>query len=176
MHSKVNLVAYILFLISTCYILVTLIIFYDERLSYAQWIMQPLPLPGSAQPDCCGVNLENDTTPPKIIITTDILYEGNNVLKLKIEDESPLKLRGINFTQGDRNIETYLAKEQNQQYNALVKVVSPITEIQVRAVDVHDNAARLVQQIKVVNWFDNMVSSIASNPIWKMFNPFGENR
>ena len=86
--------------------------------------MQPLPLPGPPGPDCCSSssNLRNDTTPPKIIITTNLLHEGNNVLKLKIEDESPLKLRGINFTQGNKNIETYLAKEQNQEYIALLKL------------------------------------------------------
>jgi hypothetical protein len=138
--------------------------------------MQPLPLPGPPDPGCCGSNSSNDTTPPKIIITTNILYEGNNVLKLKIEDESPLKLRGINFTQGNKNIETYLAKEQNQEYIALVKVVPPFTEIQVRAVDVNDNAARLVQQIKVENWFDMFISSITNNPIWKNTQTlFGEN-
>ncbi|WP_134483069.1 hypothetical protein [Candidatus Nitrosocosmicus franklandus] len=142
----------------------------------AQWVMQPLPLPGPVQPACCTGTVENDTTPPKITILNDILYEGNNVLKLKIEDESPLKLRGINFTQGDRNIETYLAKEQNQEYIALIKAIPPVTEIQVRAVDVNDNAARLVQQIKVVNWFDTVLSSIANNPILKIINPFGEIR
>ncbi len=88
-------------------------------------------------------------------------------MKLKIEDESPLKIRGINFTQGNKNIETYLAKEQNQEYIALLKVVPPFTEVQVRAVDVNDNAARLVQQIKVVNWFDLIMSSITNNPFWK---------
>ena len=120
---------------------------------------------------------KNDTTPPKIIITTNILYEGNNVLKLRIEDDSPLKLRGINFTQGNKNIETYLAKEQNQEYIALVKVVPPFTEIQVRAVDVNDNSARLVQQIKVENWFNSIISSITNNPIWKNIQIlFGENR
>lgn len=140
--------------------------------------MQPLPLPRPPDPECCSSgNLSSDTTPPKIIIATDILYEGNNVLKLRIEDESPLKLRGINFTQGNKNIETYLAKEQNQEYIALVKVVPPFTEIQVRAVDVNDNSARLVQQIKVENWFNMITSSIINNPIWKNIQIlFGENR
>lgn len=160
-----------------CYIFILLIIFYSNNSSYAQWVMQPLPLPGPPDPECCSSNTSNDTTPPKIIITTDILYEGNNVLKLKIEDESPLKLRGINFTQGNKNIETYLAKEQNQEYIALVKVVPPFTEIQVRAVDVNDNSARLVQQIKVENWFDMIISSITNNPIWKNTQAlFGEPR
>jgi hypothetical protein len=147
---------------------ILIVIFYTLHLSYAQWVMQPLPLPRPPDPDCCSSsNLRNDTTPPKIIITTNILYEGNNVLKLKIEDESPLKLRGINFTQGNKNIETYLAKKQNQEYIALVKVVPPFTEIQVRAVDVNDNSATLVQQIKVENWFSMIMSSITNNPFWK---------
>src|SRR3712207_2846515 len=106
-HTKMNHSMYIPFMFTPCYILILLLVFYGDPLSYAQWVMQPLPLPGPPDSQCCNGNLSNDTTPPKIIITTNILYEGNNVLKLKIEDESPLKLRGINFTQGNKNIETY---------------------------------------------------------------------
>ncbi|TVP39474.1 hypothetical protein NARC_150068 [Candidatus Nitrosocosmicus arcticus] len=169
---------YIPIMFTSFFIFILLLIFYNDHLSYAQWVMQPLPLPGPPGPDCCSTsNLRNDTTPPRIIIITNILHEGNNVLKLKIEDESPLKLRGINFTQGNKNIETYLAKEQNQEYIALVKVVPPFTEIQVRAVDVNDNSARLVQQIKVENWFNMIISSITNNPIWKNTQSlFGEYR
>lgn len=158
----------ITFLFATCFIFILLALnFYKDHLSYAQWILQPLPLPGHPTPDCCSNNVKNDTTPPKITITTNLLHEGNNVLRLKIEDESPLKIRGINYTQGSKNIETYLAKEQNQQYIALVKVVPPFTEVQLRAVDVNDNTATLVRQIKVENWFDHIISAITDNPIWK---------
>ena len=169
---------YIPLMFTSFFIFILLPIFYSDHLSYAQWVMQPLPLPGHPGPECCSSsNLRNDTTPPKIIIITNILHEGNNVLKLKIEDESPLKLRGINFTQGNKNIETYLAKKQNQEYIALVKVVPPFTEIQVRAVDVNDNSARLVQQIKVENWFNMIISAITNAPIWKNTQSlFGENR
>lgn len=171
-----NRIVYISFIFTTCYVIILLFIFHADRSSYAQWVMQPLPLPGPADPDCCPSNQKNDISPPKISITTNILYEGNNVLKLKIEDESPLKLRGLNFTQDDKNIEAYLAKEQNQEYIALVKVVPPVTEIQVRAVDVNDNAATMVKQIKVENWFDMLMSFITSNPLWKNAqNVFGEN-
>ena len=111
--------------------------------------------------------MKNDNTPPKITITTNLLHEGNNVLRLKIEDESPLKIRGIHYTQGSKSIETYLAKEQNQQYIALIKVVPPFTEVQVRAVDVNDNTAILGQQIKVENWLDHIISAITDNPFWK---------
>jgi len=158
----------ITFLFATCYIFILLTLnFYNDHLLYAQWILQPLPLPGPPTPDCCSTNVKNDTTPPKIIIMTDILHEGTNVLKLKIEDESPLKIRGLNFTQGNKSIDTYLAKEQNQEYIALLKVVPPYTEVQVRAVDLNDNSARLVQQIKVEKWVDLILSSITNNPVWK---------
>lgn len=151
------------------FIFIFLLISCSEHLTFAQWVMQPLPIPAPPSADCCNGNsdLRNDTTPPKIIILNDILYEGNNVLRLKIEDENPLKLRGINFTQGNKNIETYLAKEQNQEYIALIKAVPPSTEIQVRAVDVNDNSARLVQEIKVDSWYNMILSSITNNPIWK---------
>jgi hypothetical protein len=141
--------------------------FYKDHLSYAQWILQPLPLPGHPTSDFSNNNVKNDTAPPKITIMTDILHEGNNVLKLKIEDESPLKIRGLNFTQGNKSIDTYLAKEQNQEYIALLKVVPPFTEVQVRAVDVNDNESRLVQQIKVEKWVDLILSSITNNPLWQ---------
>lgn len=164
-----NYSRYIPFVFVCFFIFIFLLMSDSDHLSYAQWVMQPLPIPAPPSPDCCNgsSNSRNDITPPKIIILNNILYEGNNVLKLKIEDENPLKLRGINFTQGNKNIETYLAKEQNQEYIALIKAVPPSTEIQVRAVDVNDNAARLVQQIKVESWFNMVVSSITNNPIWK---------
>ncbi|HET6588534.1 MAG: hypothetical protein AB7V56_05815 [Candidatus Nitrosocosmicus sp.] len=154
-------------IIAFCICIYLLAFIYNARSAYAQWILQPLPLPGPPTQDCCYSNVKNDTTPPKITITSNLLYEGNNVLKLKIEDESPLKIRGINFTQGNKSIETYLAKEQNQEYIALVKAIPPFTEVQVKAVDVNDNAARVVQQIKVENWFDMVMSSITNNPFWK---------
>jgi len=168
----------ITFLFATVYILILLtLIFYNDRSSYAQWIMQPLPLPGYPTSDCCNNNVKNDAAPPKITIMTNILHEGNNVLKLKIEDESPLKIRGLNFTQGNKSIDTYLAKEQNQEYKALLKVVPPFTEVQVRAVDVNDNSATLVQQIKVEKWVDLIISSITNNPLWKnALSLFGEKK
>jgi hypothetical protein len=168
----------ITFLFVTVYffILLTLIV-HNDRSSYGQWIMQPLPLPGYPTSDIGNNNVKNDTAPPKITIMTNILHEGNNVLKLKIEDESPLKIRGLNFTQGNKSIDTYLAKEQNQEYIALLKVVPPFTEVQVRAVDVNDNSARLVQQIKVEKWVDLILSSITNNPLWEnALSLFGEKK
>ncbi len=167
----------IVFLFATPFILIFLPNFHNEYLAYGQWILQPLPLPGPPTQDCCNINVKNDNTPPKITIMTDILHEGNNVLKLKIEDEYPLKIRGINFTQGNKSIDTYLAKQQNQEYIALLKVVPPFTEVLIRAVDVNDNSATLVQQIKVEKWVDLIMSSINNNSLLKnALTLFGEKK
>ena len=129
----------------------------------------PSPLPNSSI--CCTNNInKSDIKPPQITIATEKLFEGNNVLKLKILDDSPLKKRGLNYTMGNNMVTTYLAKEHNNEYRALVKVYPPSSEIIVTAVDMNDNVARLVKVLEVKNGFGDLIANITDPKLLEKFN------
>jgi hypothetical protein len=141
---------------------------YVDNLSYSQWIIPPMPSPLPNPSICCINNInKSDIKPPQITITTEKLFEGNNVLKLKILDDSPLKKRGINYTMGSNMVTTYLAKEHNNEYRALVKANPPSSKIIVTAVDMNDNVARLVKVLEVKNGFGNIITNIINPNFWK---------
>jgi hypothetical protein len=135
-------------------------------------MIPPMPLPSGPSNSfgCCTSPINSsDITPPKIIIQTDTLYDGNNVLKLKILDESPLIMRAISYSVGNHSITTYLAKEHNNEYKALVKVIPPSTKIEITAIDLNHNYAKLVKEIKVEKGIDVFFSTITNSSFWKKF-------
>jgi hypothetical protein len=141
---------------------------YFDNLSYSQWIIPPMPSPLPNASICCTNNInKSDIKPPQITIATEKLFEGNNVLKLKILDDSPLKKRGLNYTMGNNMVTTYLAKEHNNEYRALVKVYPPSSKIIVTAVDTNDNVARLVKVLEVKNGFGNLIENFTNLNFWK---------
>jgi hypothetical protein len=150
-------------------LILILIIFYPYKSSYSQWIIPPMPSPFDHTSVCCknGIN-KTGSLPPQILIMTHILYEGNNVLKLKIIDNLPLIQREINYTVGNHSITTYMAKEHNNEYKSLIKVISPQTKIEVAVKDLNNNYAKLVKEIKVENWFNVIISSITNSSFWKI--------
>ncbi len=160
----------IVFFLSTLFIAICLSYIYHYSLSYAQWMIPPMPSPTLPHytSACCrsGIN-SSDIKPPEISILTDKLYEGNNVLKLKIMDDSPLKMRAISYSVGNHSITTYLAKEHNNEYRALLKVLPPSTKVEVTALDLNDNYAKLVKEIKVEKGIDVFFSTITNSSIWK---------
>ncbi len=160
----------IAFFLVTLFISIFLYIANNYNLSYAQWMFPPMPSPTTPTytTTCCnsGINT-SDITPPEIAILTDTLYDGNNVLKLKILDGSPLKMRSISYSVGNHSITTYLAKEHNNEYRALLKVLPPSTKVEVTAIDLNDNYAKLVKEIKVEKGIDVFFSTITNSSIWK---------
>ena len=67
--------------------------------------------------NCCDNDINrNDTQPPKITILTDTLYEGNNVLKLKLLDDSPLNKTEVSYSVGKNIVTTHLAKDNSIAY------------------------------------------------------------
>ena len=157
------------FLAVFCFALV--LIYYDhyDYKSHAQWILQPPPPPGPPKAACCDVATNsNDTKPPQISIMTEKLQEGNNVIKLKIIDESPLVIRGISYTSGNKSVVTYLAKEHNSEYIALLKVLPPYAQVTITAIDVNGNYAQFTKKIKVdKGFFGSLISSITNSSFWR---------
>ena len=64
---------------------------------------------------------------------------------------------------------TNLAKQHDNEYKALLKVVSPVTTVEVVAEDVNGNYAHLTKKLKVENRFNNFFSSL-----WKDIHHFLE--
>jgi len=156
----------VIFLIN-CIILLISVYLYSLPLSYAQWILPPMPSLESDLSKCCNDDINrNDTQPPQITILTDTLYEGNNVLKVKILDDSPLNKRGISYSVENNSITTHLAKENSIIYKALIKVQFPFTKVDISAVDAHGNYAKSIKEIKVEK--GNVILSTITNPaFWK---------
>jgi hypothetical protein len=161
---------WIVFSLSILFIMISSSFIYPRNLSYAQWMIPPMPSPilPSYPSSCCssGIN-RSDITPPAISISTDTLSEGNNVLKLKILDKSPLKMRSISYSVGNHSITTYLAKEHNNEYRALLNVLPPSSKIEVSAIDLNDNYAKLVKVLKVEKGVNSIISSIVNISNWK---------
>lgn len=132
------------------FIVVFQTIFFSE--SFAQWMLQPLPAPKPDENNCCGyfVN-KSDIFPPKVFIDSNKLVEGVNILKLKIVDDSPLKIKELTYSKGDKNITTYLAKTHTGEYRALLKVLSPSTVVKVNVMDSNGNSATFVKNFTVAN-------------------------
>ncbi len=161
---------WIVLFISALFIGIFLTYTYHHNVSYAQWMIPPVPSP-SMPPyasDCCnsGINSSSSISAPEISIWTDKLFDGNNVLKLKILDQYPLKMRGISYSVGNHSITTYLAKEHNNEYRALLKVLAPSTKVEVTAIDINNNYAKLVKEIKVEKGIDAFFSTITNSSFW----------
>ncbi len=150
-----------------CIILLISVYLYSLPVSYAQWILPPLPSLESDLSKCCNDNINrNDTQPPQITILTDTLYEGNNILKVKILDDSPLNKTEISYSVGNNSITTFLAKDNSIVYKALIKVQLPFTKVDISAVDIYGNYAKSIKEIKVDK--GNILFSIITNPaFWK---------
>jgi hypothetical protein len=150
-----------LFLIVLINIFIFFSISFNPFISYSQIMMPPLPSPSSNPSFCCKNNINrSDVFPPMILITTEKLYEGINVLKVKILDDSPLKMKEMIYSVGKTNITTYLAKGLNKEYKALVKANFPTTKIKVTAIDLNGNSATVVKEIKVEKLLDSFISTI----------------
>jgi hypothetical protein len=150
-----------LFLIISINIFIFFSISFNYFIAYSQIIMPPLPSPPSNPSFCCKNNINrNDVFPPMILITTEKLHEGINVLKVKILDDSPLKMKEVIYSVEKTNITSYLAKGLNKEYKALVKVNFPTTKIKVIAIDLNGNSATAVKEIKVEKLLDSFISAI----------------
>ena len=160
---------WIVIFLSTLFVSLFLYFIYYPGLLYAQWMIPPMPspFPPPYTTTCCNsATNSSDIKPPEISLLTDKLSEGNNVIKLKILDESPLKMRAISYSVGNQTITTYLAKEHNNEYRALLKVLPPSTKVEVTAIDLNGNYAKMVKELKVEKSF-TVFFNIANISNWK---------
>ena len=108
------------------------------RYASAQSIpMLPPPFPESS-PEQERV-APNDRAPPVIEILTTELYEGKNVFKVRITDESSLRTREVKYVHDGQIRIDGLFRDQNNVYKALIDIHPPSRVIMVTAGDANGN-------------------------------------
>jgi hypothetical protein len=128
--------------------------------SYSQWISVPLPSSiSSGTENCCNSSVYNTTNSnnTNISILTSSLSEGKNLVKFRIENDEPIIYKQLLYTFGNHTKSTYLAKQMNGEYKALINVLPPGTNLSVIATDT-DLHSTIVNKTMVVDkhggWFN----------------------
>jgi hypothetical protein len=103
---------------------------------------QSIPLP----PPSLGSNVSeeerkapNDSDPPEIEILTTELREGKNVFKVRITDESSLRIREVKYVYDGQLRSDGLFRDQNNVYKALIDMHPPSRIVVVTAGDANEN-------------------------------------
>jgi hypothetical protein len=104
----------------------------------AQSIPLPPPFPGSNVDDG-ERKAPDDRDPPSIEILTTELREGKNVFKVRITDESSLRVREVTYVYGGQLRTDGLFRDQNNVYKALIDMHPPSRIVVVTAGDANDN-------------------------------------
>ncbi len=129
----------------------------------------PLP-PPSASTGHQDKNLHvaiNDRTPPKVEILTKTIYEGKNVFKVKIEDESAIGSSIIKYVENGQIVSKPLspAPGQPNTYQTLVDMSPPSRIIQLQVSDMAGNMADTYETYEIVSSndiFKRLVDSLTN--------------
>ena len=81
----------------------------------------------------------NDRAPPMIEILTTELYEGKNVFKVRITDDSSLRTREVKYVHDGQLRVDGLFRDQNNEYRALIDIHPPSRVVMVTAGDANGN-------------------------------------
>jgi hypothetical protein len=118
-----------------------------------QTVAQLFPIP-PAMPDTKTTQTiplgKNDHKPPMIEILTKYLYQGKNVFKVKLTDESGFKLREVKYVQNGLIKTTGLVRDQNDVYKALIVAQPPSAVVVVNADDIYGNRATSAKSFNVL--------------------------
>jgi hypothetical protein len=103
------------------------------------------------------VESKDDKTRPVIEILTDKLYEGKNVIYVKITDHSRIDTAFTKFVSNGKIAYGPLVKSENNEYKSLVDAKGPATVIIFNAIDEHGNKAIEKKKFSVEpskSWFE----------------------
>jgi hypothetical protein len=129
----------------------------------AQIIPIPPPMPGM-EIVVKDHHVRNDNRAPVIEFLTKELRQGKNVFKVKITDESSIRLREIKYTQNGEIMIGGLVRDQNNVFKALIVATPPSAVIVVNADDIYGNKATAATSISVSR------SSNIFSQIWNIFH------
>ena len=115
--------------------------------AYAQPFPLPPPLPSGFEEE--EHIAEGDKSPPKIEILTEDLQSGKNVFRVKITDESTLRVREVRYIQEGQFKTEGLFRDQNDIYKALIDIQPPSRIIVVTAGDAAGNIASMHGEFEI---------------------------
>ena len=112
---------------------------------------QPFPIPppfpsGSEQTERIA---QGDKTPPKIEILTEELNAGKNVLRVRITDDSTLRVRDVRYVQDGQIKSEGLFRDQDDVYKGLIDIQPPSKIVVVTAGDSAGNIASTHREYEI---------------------------
>ena len=155
--------------LSICaYIFVTAFSLVTVQSAAAQVIPLPPPSPSSNTIDQTN-QVPNDNKAPVIEPLTTEVKAGKSVFKVRISDESGLKLGQIKYVRDGKIVTADLVKEQNDVYKALIDIQPPSRIIVIDAADQNGNVATVVKEYSILprpdilKGIENFFSSMFGN-------------
>jgi len=91
----------------------------------------------------------NDRAPPVIEILTTELYEGKNVFKVRITDDSSLRTREVKYVRDGQLTVDGLFRDQNNEYKALIDIHPPSRVVVVTAGDANGNIVSEYKEFEI---------------------------
>src|ERR671915_1216654 len=142
-----NINSYLLNILAFAFLLLVLTVS-AGRSALAQSIpMVPPPFPeNSPQEERIA---QNDRAPPVIEILTTELYEGKNVFKVRITDDSSLRTREVKYVHDGQLRVDGLFRDQNNVYKALIDIYPPSRVVTVTASDANGNIVSHYEEYEI---------------------------
>ncbi len=113
----------------------------------------PIPPPSPESNDSAGNTrvAKNDRTAPEIEILTTELYEGKNVFRVRITDESSIQAREVKYVENGQLKVTGLFRDRNDVYRALIDIHWPSRIVEVTVTDAAGNMAKTYREYDIQN-------------------------
>lgn len=131
--------------IITSVVIVFLFIAFHPRSSDAQFVPLPPPSPSTNTADRANP-VPNDNKAPVIEILSTSLTAGKNVFKVRITDNSGVKLAEIKYVHEGKIKTVDFVKDINDNYKALIDIEPPSRVIVIDAEDQEGNVATEVRE------------------------------
>ena len=109
----------------------------------------PIPPPFPSVSENAERIAEGDKTPPKIEILTEELNAGKNVLRVRITDDSTLRVRDVRYVQDGQFKSEGLFRDQDDVYKGLIDIQPPSRIVVVTAGDSAGNIASTFREYEV---------------------------
>ncbi len=116
---------------------------------------------------------QNDIGSPVIEVLTTSLIEGENVFKVRINDQSYITTAQVTFVRNGQFVTDGLIRDPNNVYKTLINAHLPSAVVITRAVDMHGKTTSVVKYLdvtplsnsffgKTINFFTSIGKSIVS--------------
>jgi hypothetical protein len=136
----------------------------------AQFVPLPPPSASTGQQNKNSHVAINDKSPPKIEILTKTIYEGKNVFKVKIMDESGIGSSNIKYVNNGQIVTKPLSPLQGRPdiYQTLVDMRLPSRIVQLQVTDMAGNTVDTYETYDIVS--SNDILKRLTDSLTKLWN------